>query len=518
MGAASRRALVALPAVGAVAVSAGVASPAEAAVYLPRAWTRTAIPTAATLHQLKRFTSGYTPALNKQVIAAGGFTKWFEKQLGGSYSDGWSSDTSRWWTSINASASEIWRRDQEGIEGMWLADANYERWTLVRRLGSQRQVLETMTDFWENHLHVPAKGEVGPFRSSYGKTIRRFALGRYDDMLAAAITHPAMAVYLGNANSSKVAPNENLGRELLELHTVGRGNFDEDDVKTSARILTGYRIDSWRTWTFSYDPAHHWTGPVGVLGFSHANAAPDGRAVLTAYLRHLARHPATARRIAFKLARRFVSDTPTDALVARLAKVYLASNTDIRPVLRSLVTSTEFRGAYGTGKKVRNPTEDVVATWRSLGATITAAPRDGEAEVAANEILWQTSSLGLRPFSWQPPDGRPDTAAAWSSTSRFLNSLDLHYTMSGGWWPQVGVRFRTARSWLPADRIRFDQLVDHLARTIHGRGSTSLLLQAACEATGCTPATSITANHQVVKYEMARLLTVFLDCPTHMTR
>lgn len=486
--------------------------------YTPRAWTRTAIPSAATLHGLRRFTAGYTPALNRQVVAAGGFPTWFVRQLGSTYSDSWYTTTSAWWTSVNASPEAIWQRHVDGVEEMWMADANYERWALVRRLGSQRQVLESMAELWEHHLHVPASGEVGPFRTSYGRTIRRLALGRYADLLEAAILHPAMAVYLGNANSSKKAPNENLGRELLELHTVGRGNYTEDDVKGSARILTGYRVAAWNTWAFSYDPNRHWTGPVQVMGFSHANSDPDGRAVVQAYLRYLARHPATARRVALKIARRYVSDAPPAALVERLAKVYLANDTRIVPVLRSLVASSEFKASSAIGRKVRTPTDDVVATWRALGARITVRPADSEAESSANEILWQAQSVGLRPFSWAPPDGRPDMAAAWSSTSRFLNSLDVHYTMSGGWWPTAGATYRTPASWLPATRIRFDHLVDHLARTMHGRGSTSVLLKAACEATGCTPATVITASHGLVRWDMARLLTVLLDCPTHMTR
>lgn len=486
--------------------------------YTPRAWTRTAIPSAATLHGLRRFTAGYTPALNRQVAAAGGFAKWFERQLSSYYDDGWYSHTATWWPSINATPAAIWQRHVDGVEELWLAEANYERWTLMRRLGSQRQVLETMAELWEHHLHVPASGECGPFRTSYGKVIRKHALGRFEDLLQEAIVHPAMAVYLGNANSSKRAPNENLGRELLELHTVGRGNYDEDDVKASARILTGYRVDAWKTWAFSYDPAHHWTGPVAVMGFSHPNDAADGRPVVQAYLRHLAHHPATARRVAFKLAQRFVSDAPSEALIGRLADVYLANDTQIRPVLRALVASTEFRTANAIGRKVRTPTDDVVATYRALGAQISARPTSSEADTGANTILWQAASIGIRPFAWQPPDGRPDTAAEWSSTSRFLNSVDVHLTLAGGWWPKVGVRFRTPASWLPARRVRFDHLVDHLARSIHGRGSTSVLLRAACEATGCRPGTIITARHEVVRWNMERLLTVFLDCPTHMTR
>lgn len=481
-----------------------------------RPYPKTPIPTRATLHVLQRFTAGYTPALNRQVVAAGGFARWFERQLTGAYDDRWATQTAAWWPSVNATPEQVWKRHQDGVEELWRADANYQCWSLARRIGSQRQVLETMADFWEHHLHVPAAGEVGPFRASYGRMVRARALGRYADLLQAAVTHPAMAVYLTNANSSKRAPNENLGRELLELHTVGRGQYDEDDVKASARILTGWRIGLWRDWAVSYDPAHHWTGPVTVMGFSHANAAADGRPVVTAYLNYLARHPATARRIATKLARRFVSDAPPAALVSRLASVYLKNDTAIVPVLRALATSPELAAARNA--KVRTPAEDVVATWRALDVRLTAAPRNGDDEIAANQVLWQTASLGLTPFGWQRPDGRPDDAASWSSTSRFLASVDVHYTMAGGWWPRRGAAYRAPASWLPAKKLRFDQLVDHLARNLHGQRSTPLLLRAACEATGCKPREVITRKHRIVRWEMPRLITVLLDSPTHMTR
>ncbi|WP_435770837.1 DUF1800 domain-containing protein [Nocardioides sp. SYSU DS0651] len=513
----SRRSLVAasavVPAAGAATVLA--ASPAEAA-YRPRAYARTRVPWPATLHALQRFTAGYTPYLYRQVASAGGFTRWFDKQLRYKYDDSWYHATSDWWVSINASEDVIWQRQKDNVEEFWRADANYQCWAMVRRYGSKRQVQEVMAEFWEHHLHVPANGEVGPFRTSYGKTVRSLALTSYAQLLEAAITHPAMAVYLNNANSSKSAPNENLGRELLELHTVGVGNYTEDDVKASARILTGYRMGIWSDWRYWYDPARHWTGPVKVMGFEHANSEPDGRPVLSAYLRYLAHHPATARRIARKLAQRFVSDTPSDALVAHLAKVYLDNGTAIRPVLKALVATTSFKRS--AGQKVRTPSEDVVATYRALGARFTARPASSTDSSAANAILWQCSSLGMKPFAWQRPDGRPDTAAAWSSTSRFLASLDIHYTLSGGWYPTVGVAYRKPVSWLPRSRVRFDHLVDHLSRTILGRSSTSLLLRVACEATGCRPAEVITSQHRIVQWEMARLLTVFLDSPAHMTR
>lgn len=512
----TRRAVVAGTATaGATAALSGIAvAPAQAAGFVPRAYTATLIPSASTLHVIRRFSSGYTPALRREVVAAGGAQAWFERQLALGYDDAWCTTTAAWWPSINATPAVIWQRHQDDVEELWQADANYQAWAVMRRIGSRRQVLEVMAEFWESHFNVPAVGDVGPFRTAYGRAIRGRALGTFTDLLPTAVLHPAMAVYLDNANSSKDAPNENLGRELLELHTVGIGNYTEDDVKASARILTGYTLDEWDTWTYSYDPGAHATGPVQVMGFSHANGAPDGRPVVAAYLSYLAHHPATARHLARKLAVRFVSDDPSDALVAHLADVYLSSGTAIKPVLRAILGSAEFKASAGT--KVRNPTEDVVATWRALGARLSAPA--GIDDAAANAVVWQCDSLGLTPFGWAPPDGRPDDAVSWSSTARFLASLDLHYTMSGGWWPTTGAAYLKAKAWLPVPQVRFDQLVDHIARTMHGRGSTSLLLQVACQATGCRPADLITAQHGLVRWDMARLLTVFLDNPIHMSR
>ena len=100
-----------------------------------------------------------------------------------------------------------------------------------------------------------------------------------------------MLMYLGNAGSTRIHPNENLGRELLELHTVGLGNHTEDDVKSSARILTGWRVRLFSTWEPYYSEGDHWTGPVQVLDFADANAAADGRDLTRRYLRALAHHP-----------------------------------------------------------------------------------------------------------------------------------------------------------------------------------------------------------------------------------
>jgi hypothetical protein len=126
--------------------------------------------------------------------------------------------------------------------------------------------------------------------------------------------------------------------------------------------------------------------------------------------------------------------------------------------------------------------------------------------------------VGLVPFTWPRPDGRPDSAEPWSSTSRLLNSFEVHYVLAGGWWPNREVTYRSAASWLPQSRIRFDRLVDHLSRTLTGRRSTSILLRACCEAVGAAPGETITTSHAVVKWKMPRLLVTFLDQPAHLTR
>ena len=470
---------------------------------------------ARSLHVLNRFTGGWTASLAAEVTLAGGIDRWFAGQLDPSVPDGFSTRSAGWWASTNLTAAQIWARDQAGTEGAWVANENYERWSLVRRMYGERQVLETMANFWEHHLHAPGDADgVALFRSDYGQVIRRHALGRFDTLLQAAITHPAMGVYLGNAVSTKKAPNENLGRELLELHTVGRAaGYTEDDVKSSARILTGYRVDMWRTWNAAYDPNSHWVGPVSVLGFSDPNASADGQAVTSAYLRYLAHHPSTAQNIARKLAVRFVADDPSATLVDHLAQVYLASDTAIAPVLRALVASDEF--AASAGAKMRTPDEDVVATYRALGVQV-SAPTGGSS--AANAMLWQTTAIGMRPFGWTRPDGRPDRAEAWSSVSRMLNSFDVHYSMAGGWWPTKDAVYLRPAQWLPSAAVAFDAFVDSLSCRILGRPATDVLQAAARQATGCTAAEVITADHGLVRWEMPRLLTALLDGPTHFTR
>ncbi len=493
---------------------------AEAA-YKPRRHRGAPLLKQADRHLVDRFSYGNTPALTKQVRRAGGARAWFAQQLRpGGVPDGPTDRLITWWPSLTRGPLDLWTRNVDGTEGGWEVMADYQRWILLRRITTARPVAELMAEFWMNHFNVPVHGDgTFTYRFAYDQAIRRAALGTFEDLLLTATTHPAMGIYLNNAVSTKQHPNENLGRELLELHTVGYGAYDEDDVKDSARILTGYLVDMWRSWDAAYSPEDHATGPVSVLGFRHANAAADGRPVVEAYLRYLARHPATARRIARKLCVKFVGDAPSAALVESLAQVYLDNATAIKPVLQALVASKEF--GRSAGAKVRDPSEEIVATYRVLRVTLSDPPA-GDNGYAARAILWQAGSIGAVPFDWPRPDGQPVDNQSWSSPARLLASMETHWAMSGGWWPKDGIRYRSAQAWLPSKRVRFDVLVDHLSQQLLGRHSTARLLKACVEVCPgdwhVRPSSKIEADHPLVRWGFHRVLATILDSPDHFTR
>lgn len=514
----SRRALLG----GAVVAGASVpalSAPAHAATYRPRPFRGEPFLPAAERHLVGRFSYGLNRSLVTEVRRAGGARAWFEKQLSpSSIGDKKAQAVGSWWPSLNLGHLSLWTRDRNGTEDGWMWVLSYQRWLLNRRIRTRRQVLEVMTEFWENHFYVPATGmNHFIFRKPYGDFLRRNALGRFEDLLQGAVTHPAMLVYLDNAISTATAINENLGRELLELHTVGlSAGYTEAEVKASARILTGWRVDVDKSWDTSYRPADHAIGPVSVLGFADPNSDRDGRDLTRRYLSYLAHHPSTAQRVARKLAVKFVSDDPPQALVDRLAQVFLDHDTAIKPVLRALVDSPEFAAALDA--KVRDPGEDLVATYRALGITVLDPPNTGGDQHAANCMLWQAGQIGLTPFTWPRPDGTPMTNAAWASPSRMMASFQVHYTLAGGWYPTKGIRYKSRSSWVPRYPIRYDELVDYLSLRLLGRRSTATLLQACCEVVGYQPSERIVRGHRLLKWDLPFVLATILDSPAHLTR
>lgn len=479
-----------------------------------RDYAATAIPPGRDLHLMRRFSFGYSATLQQQVAAAGGARAWFEAQLfPETVPDAFADSLYGWFPMLEASPRVAYaNRDGNRME----YTRSIARHALLRQVYSNRQVHEVMTEFWLNHFHVFAQdNHAWPFRPGYDKTIRALALGRFEDLLKAADTHPAMLIYFNQDRSTGTRINENLGRELLELHTVGIGaGYTEAQVKDSARILTGQLIDR-DTLELSWSEADHFHGRVTVLGFTHANTVGQGPAVMDAYFSYLARHPATARRLARKLAVRFVSDDPPTALVERVAEAYLRSDTDIRTTLRALVDDPQFHET--ATPKVRTACEDVVATMRALGVRV-ARPTSTADQEGAHAIIGLVTGIGQRPWHWVTPDGFPDRSDAWASASRMLASFRVHYNLSGGVYPKRNVTYRTGAGWLPQRRIRFDQLVDHLCRRLLGSGSTPELLGAACAYLEVSPGTVITPTHAVCGRKMTWLVALLLDSPTHMTR
>jgi Protein of unknown function (DUF1800) len=466
-------------------------------------------------HLVDRFSYGVTPGLATQVRNHGGARSWFEWQLTPRHvADSTGDALATWFPHLAWSPSKLWQETITGGTPGWEVMADYGNWLLLRRMKSNRQVLEVMTEFWENHFNVPVGGDgVYTWRKRYGDVIRAHALDSFEALLQAVSVHPAMGIYLGNAVSDRLRPNENQGRELLELHTVGVGNYTENDVKSSARILTGYQVDMWDTWAAGYNELAHSTGRVKVGTFTEPNTSADGRPVTRRYLHYLAHHPDTAQRIAAKLATVFVRDDPPRTLVNHLASVYLAHGTRITPVLRALVDSTAF--ARSVDAKVRDPEADVVATYRALGVQVRKP--DGP-DRAAHQIIWQCGSLGVEPVSWPRPDGQPIDNASWSSPSRMLGSMQLHYVMSGGWWPSQGIRYRKPTDWLPKASVRFDTLVEHLSHEVLHRPATTALQKACAQSVAAKASDRITADHPVMRWLFPRLMTTLLDSPAHYRR
>jgi hypothetical protein len=470
---------------------------------------------------LNRFGTGFTQNALARLRALGSPDAWLAAQLApsGVPESGTVSQVDAWFAPLFASASQKYGADQTGTKPAWTYGRDLGNWTMLRRIYSERSVLETMTDFWSNHLHVSTGHDrAWTYRFDYDATIRSHALGTFEDLLRECSLHPAMRLFLDNWLSVKGAPNENQGRELLELHTVGHdAGYTEAMVKDSAKILSGYTLDWGSAMTARYDPTKHTTGAVNVLGFSAANTSSDGQAVTVAYLKYLAHHPATARRIATKLATYFVSDSPSDGLIDTLAAVYTSSGTDISAVLSALSQQPEF--LTSEGRKVRTPYADVVAAARILDIQ---AHSPTSSSSWANALNYMHGAAQL--FSWPRPDGAPITNAPWSAASRLFASYVMHQNFSGGWWPTEAVTYRAYGSWLPAPQVRFDRYVDHLCRLWFGKAADARLLLAANQAVTrpeawavITPSTVVDKNHQLAGWGFPRLVMALLDTPDHMT-
>jgi uncharacterized protein (DUF1800 family) len=299
---------------------------------------------------------------------------------------------------------------------------------LLRAVYSERQLQEVLTDFWFNHFNVDArKIEDRPVMVEYERdTIRPRVLGRFRDLLEAVATSPAMLIYLDNYLSA--APragrgpglNENYGRELLELHTLGvDGGYTQHDVVDVARCFTGWSLANPHDGMgFVFKPPMHDTNEKRVLGhrIKAHGGVDDGEAVLDI----VARHPSTAHFIATKLVRRFVADDPPASLVDRAARTFRRTDGDLREVMRTILTSPEFFAPAARHAKLKSPFEFVVSVLRGTDADITNP----------GPFVGTIAAMGEPLFQQQPPTGYPDRASAWLNTGALVSRFNFVYAFA----------------------------------------------------------------------------------------
>jgi uncharacterized protein (DUF1800 family) len=314
---------------------------------------------------------------------------------------------------------------------------------LQRAVYSQRQLEEVLVDFWLNHFNVYRdKNTVGMMLTSYERdAIRPHVLGRFRDLLLATARHPAMLSYLDNFQSRSApenAPspgggfvsvggpnqglNENYGRELLELHTLGvNGGYTQADVINVARAFTGWTIfDPQRYGEFQFNPQMHDRAEKVVLGqkFPRGGGEEEGVRIIDM----LAVHPSTARFISFKLAQRFVADEPPAALVDRMAATFSKTGGDLRAVMETLLLSREFMSEGAWQAKVKTPFELVTSALRALDADVSDT----------TALAFRLSEMGMPLYARIDPKGYPNTADAWSGSAGLLARINFANALTTG--------------------------------------------------------------------------------------
>jgi uncharacterized protein (DUF1800 family) len=312
---------------------------------------------------------------------------------------------------------------------------------LMREIYSERQLLEVMTDFWFNHFNVyQYKNQCVYYTTSYERdVIRAHAFGKFYDLLVAVAQSPAMLMYLDNwlsigphsqaaGKNGQSGLNENYGRELMELHTLGvDGGYTQADVTQLATVLTGWTIaqpdDGGQ---FQFDPRRHEPGIKTVLGQKFYEAGSDeGLRALDM----LAHHPATAHFISKSIAMRFVADDPPESLITRMAVTFQSSDGDIREVMRTMLRSPEFWSPAVYRAKVKTPLEFIVSAVRASGTNITAP----------DALVQNLTAMGMQPYGMAVPTGYSMKAETWENEGALLARMNFSTTLTHGKLP--GVQF-----------------------------------------------------------------------------
>ena len=316
-------------------------------------------------------------------------------------------------------------RDPEHFSRMLVQQTAAWRLSSCSQPEQENPLLARMTEFWFNHLNVfSGKGAVRPFTGHYVVNVaRRHALGKFEDLLLASARHPAMLLYLDQAQSvadGTQGPqgkarglNENYARELMELHTLGvDGGYSQADVRELARVLTGWTVSRDDPSGFRFAPRLHDHGEKQVLGQRFPTAATRiGVLEGEDAIRMLARHPATAKRVSLRLAQFFIADQPTAEVVQRISRSFIATQGDLRAVMRTVLESPEFW--LPENRLFKTPMDYACS---ALTATQGAAQEQVGGEPYRRNIVLTLGFLanaGQPIHGWQTPDGYKVDAATW---------------------------------------------------------------------------------------------------------
>jgi uncharacterized protein (DUF1800 family) len=408
------------------------------------------------LQALNRLTFGPRPGDAQQVKAIG-LKKWIDLQL---HPDRTPENPLldaklKTFDTLNMSGSEMVRNYPTPQMVRQKVARDLTEGKLLRAVYSRRQLGEVLDDFWFNHFNIFLdKGADRYLVTEYERAvIRPHVLGKFRDLLQATARSPAMLFYLDNWQS--VGPNapqprgkkgsrglnENYGRELLELHTLGvDGGYTQQDVTEAARCFTGWTIDQpQRGGTFVFNQRVHDDGDKVVLGVKipAGGGESDGERLLDI----VARHPSTAHFISKKLAMRFVADDPPASLVDRMAQTFLKTDGDLREVMQTMLKSKEFwsEGAYRS--KMKSPLEMVASAVRALNGDVdNALP-----------LVNQVAQLGQPLYRKQEPTGYSNLSQEWLNSGGLLARMNFALQLAGNRVP--GVKVDAAKAARPDDPV-----------------------------------------------------------------
>jgi uncharacterized protein (DUF1800 family) len=336
---------------------------------------------------------------------------------------------------------------------------------VIRAVHAEHPLREVLADFWYNHFNVYAYAWQPSLPAYDREAIRPNCTGGFRALLHATAKHPAMLYYLDNylsvADRMKDGVlvrgiNENYGRELLELHTVGvEAGYTQEDVQSAARALTGWDFGGWGVYRFTFNPDKHDTGAKSVFGLElgPGGGQEDGDRLLD----FLASHPATARYVSRRLVQRFVSDDPPADLVLRCAEVFLATHGDVGSLVKAIVESEAFWAPSSVGAKVKTPFEFAVSALRAVDAEVT----DGRFVATA------LAGMGMPLYDCKPPTGYSNRGHDWRNAAAQVYRFDFAFKLAGGAVQGVqipGGALRTAGN----SRDDAAALTDVLAREVLG--------------------------------------------------